>query len=65
MEQKTACGPKFCVNTEGAEHSWDERTITTEQIAELGGWDAAAGVVEVDLRENTERTLDPGEVVEL
>ena len=57
--------PRFCVNIEGVEHPWDERTITTEQIAELGGWDATAGVIEVDLRENTERTLDPGEVVEL
>lgn len=58
-------GPRFCMNTEGVEHSWDERTITTEQIAGLGGWDPAVGVIEVDLRENTERTLAPGEVIEL
>ena len=57
-------GPKYCVNTEGVEHDWDQATITTEQIAELGGWDPALGVIQVN-HDNTERTLKPGEVVEL
>lgn len=43
---------------------WCERTITTEQIAELGGWDPSLGVIEVDEDQN-ERTLQAGEVVKL
>lgn len=59
-----AAGPRFCVNTEGTEHPWDRPTITTEEIARLGGWDPAQGVIEVH-EDNTERTLAPGEVVHL
>lgn len=54
----------YCVNTEGTEHPWPRDTITTEEIAELGGWDVTLGVIEVD-RDNNERTLQPGEVVQL
>ena len=43
---------------------WDEDTITTEQIAALGGWDVSLGVLLID-KDNNERTLRPGEVVEL
>ena len=63
-EQGPGQGPKYCVNTEGTENDWSEPTITTEQIAELGGWDPAQGVVQIN-EDNTERTLEPGEVVEL
>ncbi len=49
---------------EGKEIPWGQPTITTEQIAELGGWDVSQGVVEVDPDQN-ERTLAPGEVVKL
>lgn len=55
---------RFCVNTEGTEHSWPRHTITTEEIAKLGGWDPAQGVIEVH-EDNTEQTLQPGEVVHL
>ena len=54
-------GPKFFLNIEGQEFPWDEDTITTGQIASLGGWDTAQGVIEVD-ENNNERTLTPGEV---
>lgn len=57
-------GPKFFLNIEGEQIPWDEDTITTEQIAELGGWDPALGVIEVD-KDNNQRTLAPGEVVEI
>lgn len=57
-------GPKFCVNIEGTEHDWPKNTITTEEIATLGAWDPSLGVVLVD-QDNVERTLAPGEVVEL
>lgn len=58
-------GPKYTLNIEGLEPvPWDQDTITTEQIAELGGWDVAQGVIEVD-EDNNERTLAAGEVVKL
>jgi hypothetical protein len=57
-------GPKYILNIEGTEVPWNEDTITTEQIAELGGWDVAQGVIEVD-QHNNERTLAPGEVIEV
>jgi hypothetical protein len=53
---------KICI--EDHVFPWDSKTITTEQIAELGGWDPAQGVIEVDEDQN-ERTLAPGEVVKL
>jgi hypothetical protein len=59
---KTSHGPKYILNIEGQEIPWNEDTITTEQIAALGGWDVSAGVIEVD-QHNNERTLALGEVV--
>lgn len=61
-EPKT--GPKYFLDIEGQEIPWDQDTITTEQIAELGGWDVSLGVIEVD-KDNNERTLAPGEVIEI
>jgi hypothetical protein len=57
-------GPKFFVDVEGTVHPWSRATITTEEIATLGGWPLSLGVIEID-KENNERTLKPGEVVEL
>lgn len=57
-------GKKFFVNIEGNELPWYQDTITTEQIAQLGGWDVSQGVIEVD-DDNNERTLQPGEVIQL
>lgn len=57
-------GKKCYVNIEGVEYQWEDATITTEEIANLGGWDPAIGVIEID-KDNNERTLQPGEVVEL
>lgn len=57
-------GPKFQIDIEGTIHDWDHDTITTEDIARLGGWDPSMGVIEID-KENNERTLAAGEVVEL
>ncbi|MCG8594178.1 MAG: multiubiquitin domain-containing protein [Kiloniellales bacterium] len=53
---------KICI--EGEDLPWDSKTITTEQIAGLGGWDPSLGVIEVDEDQN-ERTLEPGEVIKL
>ncbi len=54
----------YILNIEGEEVPWDQDTITTEQIAELGDWDISKGVIEVD-QHNNERTLAPGEVIEI
>lgn len=56
--------PKYTIDIEGSLKSWDSPTITTEQVAELGGWDATAGVLLID-KDNNERTLAAGEVIEL
>lgn len=60
----TGNGPKYFVDVEGTIHEWSSNEITAEEIAELGGWDPAIGVIEID-RDNNERTLAPGETVEL
>jgi hypothetical protein len=59
-----AKGPKYFLDIEGEEVPWDKDTITTEEIIQLGGWDASQGVIEVD-QHNVERTLAPGEVIEV
>ena len=58
-------GKKLFVNIEGTEHPWDKDTISIPQIRELGGWDESQPVLEVNLQDNTERTLDEDEVVNL
>ncbi len=63
-DEKNGKGPKYCVNIEGTEHPWEKNTITTEEIAQIGGWDPSVGVIEID-RDNNERTLLPGEIVEV
>jgi hypothetical protein len=57
-------GPKYFVNIEGSEYPWPKSTISTEEIATLGGWDPSQGVIEID-KDNNEHTLRPGDVVEL
>ncbi len=54
----------YILNIEGEEVPWDQDTITTEQIAEVGDWNISQGVIEVD-QHNNERTLAPGEVIEI
>ncbi len=55
---------KYILNIEGNDVPWDEDTITTEQIAHLGGWDVSQGVIEID-KDNNERQLKPGEIIEI
>jgi hypothetical protein len=58
-------GPKYFVNIEGAEHPWDESTITVPQIRKLASWDSSQQVVEVNLEDNSETTLQEDAVVAL
>lgn len=57
-------GPKYLVVVEGREFPWDRDTITTEEIASLGGFPVSSGVIEIDA-DNVERTLAPNETVNL
>jgi len=54
----------FRLVIEGKYYRWSQPTITREQIAELGGWNASEGVVQIDADQN-EVTLNPGQVVTL
>lgn len=58
-------GPKYVVNIEGKEFPWEKSSITTEEIMELGGWDPSLGAIEINLKDNTERTLAPEESIEI
>lgn len=58
-------GPTYFINIEGLGLvEWDRDTITTEEIANLGGWSPSQGVIEIDV-DNNERQLAPNEVVHL
>ena len=57
-------GPIFSLCIEDKVFPWPRSTITTEEIAQVGGWDPSLGVIEVDQDQN-ERTLSPVEVIEL
>jgi len=57
-------GPKYTLDIEGELKPWDRETITTEEIISLGGWDPSQGAILIN-KDNNERTLQPGEVVEL
>lgn len=58
-------GPKFNLNIEGELIPWDKDTIITEEVIELGGWNPGLGAILIDLKTNQERTLNPGEVIEV
>jgi hypothetical protein len=58
-------GPKYQLDIEGTTHPWNDDTITTEQIIALGGWELSQGAVVIDEKTQGERTLGPGEVVEI
>lgn len=62
---KNGQGQKFKIDIEGKLYDWDNDTITTEQIIELGGWDPSQGAILIDMKENTETTLQPGQIIEL
>jgi Multiubiquitin len=65
LQPERAQGPKYFVNIEGTEEPWSDADITVAQIRTLAGWEATQEVVEVDLQDNSERTLAEGDKVEL
>jgi hypothetical protein len=57
--------PKHFIDIEGTLYPWDKDTITTEEIATLGGWNVSDGVLMIDLKTNEEVTLQPGQVIDV
>ena len=64
MRQTVETRRKYEINIEGTFKPWYKDTITTEEIARLGGWEPSVGVILI-YEDQTERTLEPGEVIKL
>ncbi len=62
---ETSKREKFQVNIEGVIYDWSKGTITVPEIRELGKLPTNMPVIEVDLKDNTERTLAETDVVPL
>ena len=62
---KDAKKPKYLIDLEGVDYPWEQDTITVPELRGLGGWDDGQPVVEVDLRDNSERTLAEDETLKL
>ena len=58
-------GPTYTVVIDGAPHNWHQPTVTVPEIRTLGGILSGVEVIEVDLTDNTERTLAETEIVQL
>ncbi len=56
---------KYDVNIEGTIHIWQRPEITVAEIRELAGYAAGQEMIEVDLKDQSERVLAEGETVEL
>jgi hypothetical protein len=65
MATRPSRGPKYEINIEGTLYEWSEGAITVPEIRSLAGFDASQPLVEVDLADNTERTLGDDESVEI
>jgi hypothetical protein len=56
---------KYEVDIEGTLYQWDEATITVPQLRTLAGYAPDQQLIEVDLKDNTERVLDENDTIEL
>jgi hypothetical protein len=63
QHEEKAQGPKYLVNIEGKDYEWDRDTITVPEIRTLGSLPTDTPVLEINLQDNTERTLAEDEVV--
>lgn len=57
--------PKYEVNIEGTIHEWDRDTITVPELRELGSFGPDQEMIEVELKDNSERPLPGDETIEL
>jgi hypothetical protein len=65
MEASLETHPKYTIDVEGSLFSWSRKTITVPELRALAGIDASQQMIQVDLKDNTERTLAEDEVIEL
>lgn len=56
---------EYCVNIEGVVHAWFHQTIMVPQIRDISGLPADQPVLEINLEDNSERTLGECEVVHI
>jgi hypothetical protein len=63
MEASAEKDPKYQIDIEGELYAWDASTITVEQLRELADYPPGTEMIEVDLDNNTERTITDGEVI--
>ena len=57
--------PKYKIDIEGQIHEWDGDSITVPELRALAGYPADQQMIEVDLKDNSERALAEDETVEL
>jgi len=57
--------PKYEVNIEGQTYEWEQETISVAELLQLAGYGQDQQMIEVDLKDNSERVLEPTETVEL
>jgi hypothetical protein len=57
--------PTYHVNVEGHDYSWQQDTITVPELRGLAGFPADQEMIEVDLKDNSERVLTENEAIEL
>jgi Multiubiquitin len=57
--------PKYQVNIEGTIYEWDKDTISVPELRSLAGLAADQDMIEIDLKDNSERSLGNDEVVDL
>jgi len=58
-------GPKYQVDIEGTIYEWDRDTITPAEIRQLGNLPQDTPVLEIDLKDNTQRELSENQAVEI
>lgn len=57
--------PTYEVNIEGQIYEWERDTITVPELRQLAGYAADQQMIEVDLKDNSERVLEESETIEL
>lgn len=57
--------PKYQVNIEATLHEWDKDSISVPELRALGGLAPDQEMIEIDLKDNSERTLGNDETVDL
>jgi hypothetical protein len=62
---KPGGGPKYFVDIEGTDFEWDKGAISVAELRVLGSLSGPEPIVEVDLEDNSERTLAEDEIIPL